>query len=126
MAGDRWTLELADFLDSEHGRAAGARAQRSEVEALLRAAFQDLGSAPRELHAEQLVELLGTAFPARLPRGRDAAQSAEQRRTVPRLVVIEFPSLAEAKRFYDSPDYQEILPLRLRAAEGPVVLVEGV
>ena len=45
---------------------------------------------------------------------------------VPRLVVIAFDSMAQAKRFYDSPDYQEILPLRLAAAEGDVVLVEGV
>lgn len=46
--------------------------------------------------------------------------------TVPRLIVLEFSSLAEAKRFYDSPDYREILPLRLRAADGTVVLAEGV
>ncbi len=45
---------------------------------------------------------------------------------VPRLVVIAFDSMAQAKRFYDSPDYQEILPLRLAAADGDVVLVEGV
>ncbi len=45
---------------------------------------------------------------------------------VPRLVVIEFDSLAAAKRFYDSPDYREILPLRLAASEGDLVVVEGV
>jgi uncharacterized protein (DUF1330 family) len=45
---------------------------------------------------------------------------------VPRLVVIAFDSMAQAKRFYHSPEYQAILPLRLAAAEGEVVLVEGV
>jgi uncharacterized protein (DUF1330 family) len=45
---------------------------------------------------------------------------------VPRLVIIAFDSMEQAKRFYDSPDYQEILPLRQAAAEGEVVLVEGV
>ena len=45
---------------------------------------------------------------------------------VPRLVVIEFDSLAAAKRFYESPDYREILPLRLAASEGELVVVEGV
>ena len=45
---------------------------------------------------------------------------------IPRLVIIEFPSMAAAKAFYDSPDYQEILPLRLAAAKGTVALVEGI
>ncbi len=45
---------------------------------------------------------------------------------MPRLVVIVFPSMADAKRFYDSPDYQEIIGLRMAAAEGIVTLVEGV
>ena len=44
---------------------------------------------------------------------------------IPRLVIIAFESMAEAKRFYDSADYQEILPLRLAAAKGTVVLAEG-
>lgn len=42
-----------------------------------------------------------------------------------RLVIIAFPDMAAARSFYQSPDYQEILPLRLDAAEGAVVLVEG-
>ncbi len=44
---------------------------------------------------------------------------------VPRLVVIEFPSVARAQEFYDSPEYQEILPLRLNASTGSLALVEG-
>ena len=43
-----------------------------------------------------------------------------------RLVVLEFPDMAAARRFYDSPEYQEILPLRQRASKGRMVLVEGV
>ena len=43
-----------------------------------------------------------------------------------RLVIIAFPDMAVARRFYQLPDYQEILPLRLAAAEGTVALVEGV
>ena len=45
---------------------------------------------------------------------------------IPRIVIIAFESMAKAKQFYGSPDYQEILPLRLAAATGDVVLVEGV
>ena len=55
-----------------------------------------------------------------------AVETLEGEWRVPRLVIVAFDSMAQAKRFYESPDYQEILPLRLAAAEGDVVLVEGV
>ena len=43
----------------------------------------------------------------------------------PRLVVIEFPSRAAAGAWYHSPDYQKLLPLRLRSAAGNLVIVDG-
>jgi len=43
-----------------------------------------------------------------------------------RCVVIEFADMAAAQRFYQSPDYQKILPLRLKASKGRAILVEGV
>jgi uncharacterized protein (DUF1330 family) len=43
-----------------------------------------------------------------------------------RIVVVEFPDMAAARRFYHSPEYQKILPLRLRASKGKAILVEGV
>ena len=46
--------------------------------------------------------------------------------TAPRLVVIQFDSMEAARRFYHSPAYQKILPLRLKAAEGCVAIVPGV
>ncbi|MEU4877670.1 DUF1330 domain-containing protein [Streptomyces sp. NPDC021608] len=42
------------------------------------------------------------------------------------VVVIGFPSLAEARAWWDSPAYQEIAPLRSRHIEGDIVLVPGV
>jgi uncharacterized protein (DUF1330 family) len=42
-----------------------------------------------------------------------------------RLVILEFADMEAAKRFYDSPDYREILPLRQQASKGRLVLVEG-
>lgn len=45
---------------------------------------------------------------------------------VPRLVIIEFDSLEAARAFYDSPEYQAILPLRLQASRGDMAFVEGV
>jgi uncharacterized protein (DUF1330 family) len=43
-----------------------------------------------------------------------------------RLVIIEFPDREAAKAFYHAPDYQEILPLRLNAASGPALIVDGI
>lgn len=42
-----------------------------------------------------------------------------------RLVILEFPTVEAARRFYDSPEYQEVIPLRTRASQGALVLAEG-
>jgi uncharacterized protein (DUF1330 family) len=42
-----------------------------------------------------------------------------------RLVVLEFPDMATLKRWYNSPEYQEILPLRTEASDSNVIVVEG-
>jgi uncharacterized protein (DUF1330 family) len=43
-----------------------------------------------------------------------------------RLVVLEFPSLEQARRWYDSEDYREPKALRMKSALTDAVLVEGV
>jgi uncharacterized protein (DUF1330 family) len=43
----------------------------------------------------------------------------------PRLVIIVFPSRANAEGWYNSPAYQKILPLRLEGAAGNLVIVDG-
>ena len=43
-----------------------------------------------------------------------------------RVVVTEFPSIEQARRWYDSEEYGALKTLRLRTARGSVVLVEGV
>ena len=43
-----------------------------------------------------------------------------------RLVVTEFPTIEQARRWYDSEEYRALKALRLRTARGSVVLVEGV
>ena len=43
-----------------------------------------------------------------------------------RIVVVEFPSVERAREWYRSPEYQEIVSMRMRAAPSQVVLVEGV
>jgi uncharacterized protein (DUF1330 family) len=42
-----------------------------------------------------------------------------------RLVVLEFPSLEAARRFYGSPEYAPLLRLRQESAASDIVLVEG-
>jgi uncharacterized protein (DUF1330 family) len=42
-----------------------------------------------------------------------------------RIVVIEFADIDAAKRWYNSPEYQEALKIRLANSTGRVLLVEG-
>ena len=54
-----------------------------------------------------------------------AAESLEGEGQPARLVVLEFPDLAAARRFYNSPEYQAIIGLRQQAATSRLILVEG-
>lgn len=42
-----------------------------------------------------------------------------------RIVVVEFPSLAQAQKWYDSPEYAPLIRLRQHASKGKLILVEG-
>jgi uncharacterized protein (DUF1330 family) len=42
-----------------------------------------------------------------------------------RVVIIEFPSLDAAKKFYHSDDYQAALKVRLENSTGRVIIVDG-
>lgn len=42
------------------------------------------------------------------------------------LIVIEFPDRDRATRWYRSPAYQEILPLRTENSDGSAIIVDGV
>lgn len=42
------------------------------------------------------------------------------------IVIVGFPSLTDARTWWDSPAYQEIAPLRSRHIEGDIIIVEGV
>jgi uncharacterized protein (DUF1330 family) len=45
--------------------------------------------------------------------------------TPKRIVVLEFPSLAQAQKWYDSPEYAPLIKLRQKASKGKLILVEG-
>lgn len=43
-----------------------------------------------------------------------------------RVVLIEFPSLDQAKKFYHSPEYQAARKLRLKVSTAQLIAIEGV
>jgi uncharacterized protein (DUF1330 family) len=45
--------------------------------------------------------------------------------TPKRIVVLEFPSMDQARKWYHSSDYAPALAMRLRAAKSRAILVEG-
>ena len=45
--------------------------------------------------------------------------------TPSRIVIIEFPSMDAAQKFYHSDDYQAALKVRLENSSGRVVIVDG-
>ncbi|HEV2337022.1 MAG TPA: DUF1330 domain-containing protein [Stellaceae bacterium] len=56
---------------------------------------------------------------------RGKASAKEGPIPVGNIIVIEFDSVADAERFYSSPAYAEIKPLRERAANSRLLIVEG-
>src|SRR5215472_17566355 len=43
-----------------------------------------------------------------------------------RVVILEFADTAAAKRWYHSPEYQKILPIRLANSTGRAFMIDGV
>ncbi len=42
-----------------------------------------------------------------------------------RIVILEFADMDAARSWYNSPEYQAVLPLRLKAANDRVIFVDG-
>lgn len=66
-----------------------------------------------------------SAFGARLLIKPDTAIVAEGNPR-PRTVIFEFASFEDARRCWDSDEYQKTIPLRTGASDGDFILVEGV
>lgn len=43
-----------------------------------------------------------------------------------RIIIIQFPSIAQATAFYHSPEYREARRLREGAANGELIVIEGI
>lgn len=54
-----------------------------------------------------------------------AVSQVEGQQAAGRVVVLEFPSMADARRFYDSPEYAPLLKMRLDSTTSNVLFVEG-
>lgn len=68
-----------------------------------------------------IVDAYGGRF---LVRGADIA-SLEGVPQSPQMILLEFPDKAAAEHFYNSREYQEIMPLRQNHSTGTVMVVEG-
>lgn len=76
-----------------------------------------------KVKAKPIVETFGGEY---LARGGDLALKETDRWTPMRVVVIRFPTMAQAHAFYDSAEYQKVLPVGREAAKRTVFFVEGV
>jgi len=54
-----------------------------------------------------------------------AVESKEGGWTPSRVVVLEFPSMEQAKAWYHSPEYTPVVAIRHRAATSRMILVDG-
>ncbi len=74
------------------------------------------------LKVPPLVQQYGGRY---LARG-GKAELFEGEREPKRVVVIEFPTLEQAKAWHDSVEYQPLITIRQQASEGRMIVVEGV
>lgn len=68
------------------------------------------------------IEAFGGQF---LVRGGERTQYEGEMADGVRTVIVEFPSLAQAKAWYDSPAYVEARAMRQQSSEGKLFIVEG-
>lgn len=66
-----------------------------------------------------------TAYGGRYVVRGGAAEVLEGSWTPKRIVVLEFPSMARAREWIDSPEYAPARRLRHETAESEMILVEG-
>lgn len=72
--------------------------------------------------AKPIVEQHGGQY---LARGGDITRKETDLWDPKRLVLIRFDSADQARRFYDSPEYQQVLQISKASARRTVVILEG-
>ena len=76
-------------------------------------------------YARQVPDVIASFGGRYLVRG-GALEQLEGDWSPQRMVVLEFESSEDARAFYRSPQYQELVAIRQRASTGSLVLVDGV
>lgn len=66
-----------------------------------------------------------TAYGGRYLARGGATELIEGTRLPQRVVILEFPSMEKFKAFYNSPEYQAILPIRLRTTKSNFLVTQG-
>lgn len=77
-----------------------------------------------ETYRQQVPALIAAHGGRYLVRG-GASEVLEGDTTPNRLVVLEFPSMAQLKTFYHSAEYQRLVRIRQSASSGSIIAVEG-
>ena len=76
-----------------------------------------------KLKAKPLVEQFGGEY---LARGGNLTLQETDLWTPTRVVLLRFPDSAAASRFYESPEYQEVLKISKQSARRTTIVVEGI
>lgn len=85
----------------------------------------------RVTDAEKLGQYAAAAGPSIAAHGgqvigyADAPEVIEGDVKTPRTVILRYESIEAFRAWYDSPEYQEALPLRLESTEGTLIVVNG-
>lgn len=80
---------------------------------------------------EAMQTYLSTAVETLLAHGAEILVVADDSTAIegdpqfPRTILIRFDTREQAMAWYESPEYQAAVPIRLRATEGCAVLVDG-
>ena len=77
------------------------------------------------MHDEYVARAIGTIpADARIVSFDLASEVVEGDPADHRTVIIEFPTREAFREWYDSPAYQEVLPLRLKSVPGALAVVD--
>ena len=76
-----------------------------------------------KLQAKPLAEKHGGEY---LARGGPMSVKESALWSPRRMVLVRFPSVAQAEAFYQSPEYQKVLQISKQSAERTVVILEGI
>lgn len=86
--------------------------------------LKTLDAAELAIYKEQVLPTLGTYnLKTLVAYGKHESIEGPE---IEGIVIVEFPSVADAKAWYDSPGYQSAREHRFKGAEYTCVLVEGI